>query len=457
MKHLIIVLIVAAFIFGLAWLAPHSPFIISLTTPTPAFTAVELASPTAIPENPSASEDIPVSYAGVSFTIPAGLASGADAATGPAIQAQPGFYNASDAPAFSQITLKNYPFPSPSGYPQPEVRIYPASKYGQVSSWAAESLKRLQNVLANPSAPQTNDSLPNVAYMGSTAQVYAAQVKQLSFINGGGVRMISTYAQYPTPVSRNTSFYHFEGLTRDAKYYVVVTLPVTLPIYADASNLGENGITYDQQEWSKMGPYYQAITSLLNASSPEGFNPMLPQLDLLVQSISVAPTDLTQNADGLANPATTVAVQDNPQAVTPPILPSPSASARDFIPPEGTVTGNLSFPSSFIPAMRIAFFNIANGGVSYTDTGMNQGTFTINLPAGRYHVIAYPYSSGAPAAGSPIEGAAGGYTQFVLCGLSADCKDHTLIPVVVTAGQTIMVNPGDWYAPEGTFPPMPTP
>ena len=119
------------------------------------------------------------------------------------------------------------------------------------------------------------------------------------------------------------------------------------------------------------------------------------------------------------------------------------------------MTGNLSFPSSFIPPQRVAFFSLTDGSISYTDTGMNQGTYSMDLPAGDYHVVAYPYSAGAPAAGSPIEGGAGGYTQIVPCGLTADCTDHSLIPITVSVGQTIMVNPGDWYAPEGTFPPMP--
>jgi hypothetical protein len=142
-------------------------------------------------------------------------------------------------------------------------------------------------MLEDPSAPVTNDSLPNVPYMGSAAQLYGAQVKQLAFKNGNGVRMISAYAQYPAPISQRSSFYHFEGLTQDGKYVVVVEMPVVLPVYADESNPGENGITYLQQDWSVMGPYYQSVTDLLDNASPDGFNPLLSLLDGLVQSITV--------------------------------------------------------------------------------------------------------------------------------------------------------------------------
>ncbi len=45
---------------------------------------------------------------------------------------------------------------------------------------------------------------------------------------------------------------------------------------------------------------------------------------------------------------------------------------------------------------------------------------------------------------------------MVPCGLKAGCEDHSLIPVEVTAGNMATgVDPVDWYAPAGTFPPRP--
>jgi hypothetical protein len=31
------------------------------------------------------------------------------------------------------------------------------------------------------------------------------------------------------------------------------------------------------------------------------------------------------------------------------------------------------------------------------------------------------------------------------------------LTITVVSGQTVSADPGDWYAPEGTFPPMPQP
>ena len=129
----------------------------------------------------------------------------------------------------------------------------------------------------------------------------------------------------------------------------------------------------------------------------------------------------------------------------------------------GTVTGHLSYPSEFIPAMRVVAFSLTNGKAYFVDTARGQGLYSINVPAGVYYVVSYPYEGIAghvgqvdsyTLGGGPF---AGGYTQMVPCGFSVDCNDHTLLSVVVTAGQTVAADPGDWYAPVGTFPPMPNP
>jgi hypothetical protein len=133
--------------------------------------------------------------------------------------------------------------------------------------------------------------------------------------------------------------------------------------------------------------------------------------------------------------------------------PPDAGGGHDSIPPLGTVTGTLTYPADSLPALRVAFFPLDGSTTSYTDTAAGQGTYTIDLPPGQYHVIAYSIGG----AGFPV-GLAGGYTQAVPCGLTDSCNDHSLVAVNVVAGTTVTdVNPGDWYAPAGTFPPMPGP
>ncbi len=113
----------------------------------------------------------------------------------------------------------------------------------------------------------------------------------------------------------------------------------------------------------------------------------------------------------------------------------------------GIVNGKLSYPSEFIPAQRVILY-AANDFTQYysIDTAVNQSTYTIQIPEGTYFVVSYVIDS-------PLSA---GYTTSVPCGLTVDCTDHSLIPIAVTAGDTINdINPVDWYAPQGTFPPRP--
>ena len=118
-------------------------------------------------------------------------------------------------------------------------------------------------------------------------------------------------------------------------------------------------------------------------------------------------------------------------------------------PAPGSISGQLSYPSEFIPPLRVVAFNIQTGQFYYVDTVNNQGAYTItNLPAGIYHVVAYMQGNNY----------GGGYTHAVPCGLSVACTDHNLIDIHLNPGDNLTgINPGDWYAPDGTFPPNPAP
>ena len=125
-----------------------------------------------------------------------------------------------------------------------------------------------------------------------------------------------------------------------------------------------------------------------------------------------------------------------------PPMPGPTSSEGT-----GSITGSLSYPSEFIPPLRVFAFQVGTQSYFYVDTLKDQSTYQIdNLPPGNYQVVAY-ILGGTLAAG---------YSQAVPCGLSVDCTNHELIQVPVDSGQVVTgVDPGDWYTPEGTFPPPP--
>jgi hypothetical protein len=229
-------------------------------------------------------EGTPVSYENVSFVIPNGLATGANAETMTALDTN----SAAPwdvAPTHLRFTLTGYPLQGK--FHEPRVFVYPADEYAQINPNAAEQVDRLKKILTG--AIPLHETLPNVPFFNATAQI-SAQIKIISSQNGSGVRSLTQYAQYAAPMNNRELFYHFQGLTSDTKYYVIAILPVTAPMLPEDENpeatVPEGGVPIP----TAVGPnavYYFSVTEKLNSLAPEAFTPPLDMLDALIQSILI--------------------------------------------------------------------------------------------------------------------------------------------------------------------------
>ena len=122
------------------------------------------------------------------------------------------------------------------------------------------------------------------------------------------------------------------------------------------------------------------------------------------------------------------------------VSPTATPTAQD-----GVISGALGYPSDQIPPQQVVAINLDSGERHTVDTALDQTTYSLPVPAGSYHVIAYVLADDSDYGG--------GYTELVLCGLRADCPSHELIPVVVAPGETVDgIDLTDWYAPPGSFP-----
>ena len=145
-----------------------------------------------------------------------------------------------------------------------------------------------------------------------------------------------------------------------------------------------------------------------------------------------------------------------PTAATTPSAPSVTSPVTPPVPPgaPGAIAGRLSYPSEFIPPLRIyAIDPAAPGRYRVLHTAQNQQTYQIaGVAPGTYSVFAIAYSLAAQ-----LDAFNGAYTRAVACGLSAGCTDHTPIAVQVRPGVVADgVDLRDWYAPPGTYPRPPT-
>ena len=139
------------------------------------------------------------------------------------------------APAHVQITLQSYSLES--SFQVPQIFVYPAPGYAAVNQKAAESIKRLQVILANPNMQYFNDVLPVIPFLNA-GQVFSAQEKIIPFNGGSGIRIVTQYSSDVSPINNGGLFYHFEGLTSDDKYYIVAILPVNISFLPADNNPG---------------------------------------------------------------------------------------------------------------------------------------------------------------------------------------------------------------------------
>jgi hypothetical protein len=193
-------------------------------------------------------------------------------------------------PEHLEFTLTSYQLSDK--FHKPKLYIYPAQEFA-ADSGAAESIRRLQSILSN-TAPLTAENLPFVPFFNA-GQVFTAQMQIIRFQNGAGVRFLTEYAQSFATINNHELFYHFQGLTDDAKYYMIAILPVTAPILAadekPDSPIPTNGVPfpgYDDPNADFAG-YYNAVTAKLNALTSDDFQPSISVLDALMRSMIVTP------------------------------------------------------------------------------------------------------------------------------------------------------------------------
>ena len=254
--------------------------------PQPTIAPAETQIPTSAPTEFAGT---PFTFQNVSFVIPEGLAHGANAEVVPsATEDQGGPWGA--GPEHISIELSGYPTTNDNEAVKNMILIYPAREYMDANNGAAIGIPRLQAILANPSTPITPENAPGVPVYNAGI-VIVARPEILNFNGGSGVRMVTEYAQYPAPITRNGEIYQYSGLTNDGKYFIIAVFPIQSPLQSTPDNPSADGATYplrnETVDQAEFDAYYQAMTDKLNSSDPNAFQPTLGQLDDLIQSIQV--------------------------------------------------------------------------------------------------------------------------------------------------------------------------
>jgi hypothetical protein len=113
----------------------------------------------------------------------------------------------------------------------------------------------------------------------------------------------------------------------------------------------------------------------------------------------------------------------------------------------GVVQGKLCFPSEYVPAMNVYLKTTGSEKVYKLVSKDNQQTFKFKkIPEGNYVAFAYTVEATSLDLNNKKSKASGGFTHFVPCGLTVECKDHSLISFKVNKGKTTdAISICDWY------------
>ncbi len=232
-----------------------------------------------------------LSFNRLSLVVPTGLAAGGSGTLVPeAIGEDVAPWDV--APEHIQFTLDGYVLEGK--FFQPQIYVYPAEAYAQIQERgaAAQSLDQLRAILAQSSMINVKE-LPSVPFI-NVPPALAAQVKVIPFQNGQGVRVITLYAGGRAIINNYELIYHFEGLTEDGQYYVIVIVPVTAPGLPEDGQPGsivpEGGVAvpdFNDFNVDWMG-YYGDVRQMLQDLESSAFNPGLDQLDALIASLTIA-------------------------------------------------------------------------------------------------------------------------------------------------------------------------
>lgn len=239
---------------------------------------------TSIPNQPATQNNLAVSYAGINFTIPEGLATGATPQVVAEVADQGG-PTWDVAPEHTTFLLENYPLQGTMH--KPMIYVFPGQKYADVNPAAAESIKRLRALTSGAGMGVDNQTLPYVPFFNAT-QTFEAQAMPLHFNIGDGWRFITQYDQAPIPANNHELIYHFEGLVSNTDVYVIAIFPINSSLLAADDNpnspVPPGGVPFDM---NNPQAYFETVTQTMNQAAPESFSPSLAQLDALITSLGI--------------------------------------------------------------------------------------------------------------------------------------------------------------------------
>lgn len=155
------------------------------------------------------------------------------------------------------------------------VEVYPVASFAGAIPGGREIMLKLWDAV-------NGDPTSYFPTWGAAILIQADTVK-LQFEGMQGLRAVVMRGQAAYPADHDSLIYEFNGLTVDGRYYVVVTVPLDIPILGDGPILPA-----DPQEQSKfITEYNSTVQSQLDTLPSSEFLPDLQWCDALAESVRI--------------------------------------------------------------------------------------------------------------------------------------------------------------------------
>lgn len=175
---------------------------------------------------------------------------------------------------------------------QAHIYIAEIHAYESTADFAAESFRLLHALINNPNGLSGRvPELPlNTYYRTQGHQQLAANLKQVNFANGSGVRFVTVHAiQNFTPVDNEHLVYIFQGFTDDGNYYFKMYVRLLHAQLPDQDS-GEVVKKIYSGDLEIAAEYFKKNTDILN-SSEDDYSPKLEWIDTFLASFCVEKID----------------------------------------------------------------------------------------------------------------------------------------------------------------------
>lgn len=167
-----------------------------------------------------------------------------------------------------------------------QVYVAPVEEYEEVADFAPGIISDLQRL--NDSLKNFSDCVPelplDIFFRVCDHQQFNANLAQLDFENGSGVRFVSVYGiQDLAPVDNENLVYVFQGFTDDGKYYVKAIVRI---LHSQLQDVGEIPGEIYMEDAAGVAVYFDDFEVLLNQNEDD-FAPALEWIDAFLASLWV--------------------------------------------------------------------------------------------------------------------------------------------------------------------------